>query len=364
MSAETASFAGTEDATPGRRRTALIQGGEPSTGQRRLSLADVERLRADRSPDARAAFATHFGQQYDALADGETRPLADAVLDLLVRDVETKVREALSEAIAASPGLPPATARRLARDDISVARPVLEQSPVLDDAELDDIVRTHAMQYALAVAGRERISENLADALSETGHVEVARRLVGNAGAAISAHTLMRIQADHRGDPELQGRLIKRPALPYELVDQLVGAIGERLEWELVRERSITAEEASRLVAVARERTTVGIVAREHGDHAVEREIRRRFNSGELDAEGILAHLRDGAIRSVEAGLALLAGLELQETRALMYGYDRRGVAALCIRAGFSTPHYVPSLGPRPCRGGHHQGPAEDDLRG
>lgn len=298
MSAETASFAGTEDAAPGRRRAALIQDSEPSTGQRRLSLADVERLRADRSPDARAAFATHFGQQYDALADGETRPLADAVLDLLVRDVETKVREALSEAIAASPGLPPAMARRLARDDISVARPVLEQSPVLDDAELDDIVRTHAMQYALAVAGRERISENLADALSETGHVEVARRLVGNAGAPISAHTLMRIQADQRGDPELQGRLIKRPALPYELVDQLVGAIGERLEWELVRERSITAEEASRLVAVARERTTVGIVAREHGDHAVEREVRRRFNSGELDAEDILAHLRDGEIRS------------------------------------------------------------------
>jgi len=341
MNAQTASFAGTPNAAAGRRRAALLEGGEQASGQRGLSLADVERLRGDRSPDARAAFAARFGRHYAGLADGETRPLADAVLDLLVRDVETKVRAALSEAIAASPEVPAATARRLARDDIAVARPVLEHSPVLDDAELEDIVRTHAMQYALAIAGRAQISEPLADALSETGHTEVVRRLVGNTGAALSAQTLMRIEADYRGDPELQERLIKRPALPYELVDRLVGAIGERLEWELVRERSISAEEAGRLVGVARERTTLGMVAREHGDHAVEREVRQRFNRGELGPEDILAHLRDGEIRAVEAGLALLAGVQPAAARTLLYGFDRRGLAALCIRAGFTTPHYV-----------------------
>ena len=44
-------------------------------------------------------------------------------------------------------------------------------------------MRTHAMQYALAVAGREHLSEWLSDLLADTGEAEVVARLVGNAGA-------------------------------------------------------------------------------------------------------------------------------------------------------------------------------------
>ena len=93
----------------------------------------------------------------------------------------------------------------------TVARPVLERSPVLGDAELGEIVRTHAMQYALAVAGREHLSEFLSDTLAETGDAEVVARLVGNAGAQISVATLQRVAADYREDAGVQERLIRRP---------------------------------------------------------------------------------------------------------------------------------------------------------
>ena len=54
-----------------------------------------------------------------------------------------------------------------------------------------------------------------------------------------------------------------------------------------------------------------------------------------------MAFLRDGEIARVEAGLALLADIDLPRVRQLLYGMDKRGLAALCARAGFGAPHYV-----------------------
>jgi uncharacterized protein (DUF2336 family) len=326
----------------GRRRAQLVQGiAKPAPAETGLSPADVKALRSDPSPEARAMLAAKFGRQYDALVEGETRSLAEAVLQLLVRDLELKVRQALAEALAASPKLPAEVASRLAHDDIDVARPVLEQSPVLSDAELGEIVRTHAMQYALAVAGREHLSEFLSDSLAEAGDAEVVARLIGNAGAQISLATLQRVAADYREDAGVQERLIRRPALPYELVSHLVEVIGQRLEWDLVRKRRMGVEEARQLMAATRERATLSIVAREHGERSTERELRSRFSDGGLGPEEVLGFLRNGEVGRVEASFVLLADIDLARARQLLYGMDKRGLAAMCARAGFGTPHYA-----------------------
>lgn len=337
MSGATAKAA--EGRTGGSRRAALLEQG-PKAALDKLSKDDVDRLRSH-GAEGRAELAAKFGRQYDDLSTGQTKGLANAVLELLVRDVEKGVRRALSEAVASSANLPSAVANALARDHIDVAQPVLEQSPVLTDDELMDIVRTHAMQYALAVAGREQLSGRLAETLAEVGSAEVVRRLVGNAGAELSGKTVQSILEDYQDDHEVQNRLIKRPALPYELVDQLVGEIGERLEWELVQKRRMSASEARQLMKAVRDTATYSIVAREHGERTIEREMHQRLLDGELGPEEILAHLKKGEIRYVEAGLAVLADIDSDKARRLLYGMDKRGIAALCVRAGLSTPHYA-----------------------
>jgi uncharacterized protein (DUF2336 family) len=325
----------------GRRRAQLIENGARAASVQALSLADVRALKDDPSPASRAALAAKFGRQYDHLLEGDTRPLADAVLELLVRDVEKNVRQALAEAVAASGNLPHGVATRLARDELEVARPMLERSPVLSDDELTEIVRTQAMQYARVVAGRDYLSEGLSDLLADTNEPEVVAALTGNPGAQLSAATLRRIADHYRDDRAIQDRLIRRPALPYELVDQLVSAIGERLEWQLIRQRRISKAEARQLMAAARDRAALSIIEREHAEESIERELRLRFTTGELGPEDIVAFLRDGELTSIEAGLALLADVDVPRTRQLLYGVDKRGLAALCARAGFGVPHYL-----------------------
>ena len=329
------------DAGGGRRREALVKHGAELLYGNRLTIADVAILQRDRSSTARALIAGKVGRQLDGLATPAERALATAVLELLVRDVAGEVRRALAEAVAGSRHLPPAVAAELVHDEIAVARPILERSPVLDDATLIEVVRTNTLQYALAVAGRQEISAPVADSLVETGEQVVVTKLVGNLGAELSRSTLQRIHDDFKADLEVHERLVRRPELPPEIIEQLVAAIGERIEWDLVETQRLSAEQAHAIVTAARNRATLGLAAREHSDRRLSQRLTERFEAGLLDHDDLLRFLRDGEVLGLELGLAIHAGFEPSATRDLLYAADRRHLAALCIAAGFSTPHYI-----------------------
>ena len=325
----------------GRRREALLRHHAEREREQKLSADDVSVLQRDRSPQARAQVAAKFGRQFDELCAGADQAVATAVLELLVRDLAVEVRQALASTVAGSARLPPEVARRLAGDAIEVADPILRHSPVLTDEDLIRVIRTNAMQYALAVAGRERLSDLVSDALVDTGHAEVVARLVENGGASISQSTMRRVIADFQGNEQIHGRVIRRPELPFELVEQLIGVMGERLEWELIRTRGLSVDEARSLMHAVRERATISFTARAHADGKLQQHLLAEFSAGQLGHERLLRLLRDGEVASLEIGLSLHARLELNHVRRLLYHADRRHLAALCLAAGFATPHYL-----------------------
>jgi uncharacterized protein (DUF2336 family) len=328
-------------AVGGRRREALLRSHADREREQRLGPADVDVLRRDRSPQARAQVAVKFGRQFDELCGSADQAVAHAVLGLLVRDLAVEVRQALATTVAGSAALPAEVARQLAGDAIEVAGPILQRSPALSDEDLIQIVRTNAMQYALAVAGRERLSEVVSQALVETGEAEVVMRLVDNRGASISQSTMQRVVRDYASNDQVHARVIRRPELPYELVEQLIGVMGERLEWELIRERRLPAEEARALMNAVRERAAISFTARAHADGKIQQHLLADFSTGQLSHERLLRFLRDGDIASLEIGLSLHSRLELNHVRRLLYHADRRHLAALCLAASLATPHYL-----------------------
>ena len=134
---------------------------------------------------------------------------------------------------------------------------------------------------------------------------------------------------------------MRRPCLPFELVEQMVEAIGQRLEFDLVRSRSLSPEEARELMRVTRERAAIAIAARDRDERGMERAMRERQARGELGPESLIMMLRDGDVASFELAVAVLADVDPRRCRQLIYHDDRRHLAALCVRAGVPTPHYV-----------------------
>ncbi|MGF1475059.1 MAG: DUF2336 domain-containing protein [Geminicoccaceae bacterium] len=324
-------------AAGGRRRQMMAQ----AATDKALTVADVRALEGDSSPQARAIIARKFGSQYDELSQGGHKDLSDAILHLLLKDVEGQVRAALAEEVSMSSNLPVPAVKALAHDHISVAAPILQNSPLLTDEDLVDVVRTNAMQYALAVAGRENISEAVSEALVDTGESEVVFRLVGNHKAKLSTKTMQRVVDDYSEHDAIRDRVVRRPDLPYELVEELVGLIGDRLQWELIEKRKMEPDEAARIVGAARDKASIALVAHEQSDRKLEQHMREQYLAGELDHETVLGFLRDGEIDKFEQALSFHAGLERERIRKLVYNSDRRYLAALCVAADFSTPHYV-----------------------
>jgi hypothetical protein len=98
------------------------------------------------------------------------------------------------------------------------------------------------------------------------------------------------------------------------------------------------AEQARSLMNAVRERASIGLTAREHGDRGLTQHLRERLLAGDLTHDDLLRRLKDGDVAGLEIGLALHARLDTSKARKLLYHPDRRHMVALCVAAGFSTP--------------------------
>jgi uncharacterized protein (DUF2336 family) len=84
----------------------------------------------------------------------EERHYTELVLRL-IDSVDLATRVAVARKIAGYAGAPPAVARRLARDSIEVAEPILRQCGALGSADLAAIVRDFGPTHAAIIAARE-----------------------------------------------------------------------------------------------------------------------------------------------------------------------------------------------------------------
>src|SRR4051812_39012721 len=72
----------------------------------------------------------------------------------LIDSVDLATRVTIAKKLGAYAGAPPAVARRLARDVIEVAEPILRHSRTLTTADLDGIVRDFGANHAAIIAER------------------------------------------------------------------------------------------------------------------------------------------------------------------------------------------------------------------
>jgi uncharacterized protein (DUF2336 family) len=100
-----------------------------------------------------------------------------------LESVDLGTRAVVAERLANYSGTPPAVAGKLARDDISVAGPILRRSKALSEAELHSILDTCGIAHAVAVAAREELPASVARRLRETGTLRATKAPVVEAPA-------------------------------------------------------------------------------------------------------------------------------------------------------------------------------------
>jgi uncharacterized protein (DUF2336 family) len=137
---------------------------------------------------------------------------ADLLVEML-RDAVTSEREKVARRLANLTEMPGVLVRMLLRDELPVARALLENAPSLSDADLISCLYNSTQDHRRLVALRRGVSEVVADALVDMDETAVVETLLKNELTRFSHQGLENIVASTRDNPQLIPLLLKRSEL-------------------------------------------------------------------------------------------------------------------------------------------------------
>ena len=137
---------------------------------------------------------------------------ADLLVEML-RDAVVGEREKVARRLANRAEMPGVLVRLLLRDELPVARTLLEHSPSLSDADLISCLYNSTQDHRRLIALRRGVSEVVADALVDMDETAVTEILLKNDLTRFSHQGLENIVAATRDNPQLIPLLLKRVEL-------------------------------------------------------------------------------------------------------------------------------------------------------
>ena len=138
------------------------------------------------------------------------RQLAADILVGLMRTASQDLRKRCASGLIRVHDAPKALLRYLARDEIAVAGPLLENGAGFDDSDLIATIRAGVAPHWLAIARRRNLTEPVTDALIQTGDAAVIEAVLRNPFTSLSTYGVDLAVARSRKCPSLSPALVAR----------------------------------------------------------------------------------------------------------------------------------------------------------
>ncbi len=269
---------------------------------------------------------------------------------------------------------------RLALDrDITVARPVLENSPVLAEDFLLNVIGSDPVQGALsAIARRVVLGENIAEAIVYNGDAEAIAELLGNESAQIREETLDRIVDQASGQPTWHKPLVHRPNLHAEAAGRIAEIVAAPLLADLRKRTELDDEAISAIKEVVLRRvksddlsamtppgahqalddgvsetsesaaeirtredshtgsTKTEASPEEPKESVVSQRVRQMYLAGELNESEISSALTSGGQEFVIVAIALMSKTPVDVVSRAISMRSAKAIIALCWKAEMS----------------------------
>jgi uncharacterized protein (DUF2336 family) len=174
-----------------------------------------------------------FLDDSDAYSDQQNWYFGD-IMGQLAYDLEKQVRAELANRLSANGNAPKELIWRLANDEIAIASPVLQKSPVLSQSDLIEITRHQSQEHLTAITARPDISADLSKELVSHGDDNVVVNLLRNDSADIQVETMQQI-ADRSAESEnMQTAIVDRDNVPKEILKDLMNQVSNTLRKQIL----------------------------------------------------------------------------------------------------------------------------------
>ncbi|MEP1229756.1 MAG: DUF2336 domain-containing protein [Litorimonas sp.] len=143
----------------------------------------------------------------------QERHMAGDVLVELLRTTDKELRESVAKRLVMLNEAPRTILVILAKDDIEIARHVLEKAAGLSDSDLIKIAQKVSTEHRKTIAQRRKISDSVVDVMVQFLEEDVVETLLKNKGAEFSETALQRILTVSRSHQPYVELLVKRVEL-------------------------------------------------------------------------------------------------------------------------------------------------------
>lgn len=324
-------FAQDEDATV--RRAVAENDGSPL--QADLILA------RDVDPLVREELAYKIGRLIPQLTVEESEKLAEMtfeVLEILAQDQLPQIRTIIADEIKHLENIPRRIIKRLAKDvEVTVAGPILEYSPMLNDEQLLQIVTSGLRGGALeAVARRKKLASEVAEAVVAQDHDGSIAALLANKTAQITEKLMNEIAIKAETRPKLQLPLVDRGSLSQMTLRRVATFVSNALVERLIKVNALDRGLAKEIRLAVRERIEAGEATPapepDGADHA-----NALFKNGSLDEFAILDAIDDEDFVFLQRAFSLLSELPENQVNKMLESESAKGICALVWKAGLGA---------------------------
>ncbi|MBO6947903.1 MAG: DUF2336 domain-containing protein [Rhodospirillales bacterium] len=313
-------------------------------------------LAQDEDENVRTALAEKLADlaaQGGPMESTRLRDMANEALLLLARDQVVRIRQILSEALQEVAGAPADVIRRLAWDVESiVATPVLKYSPVLNDADLIEIILAKPSAGAIsAVSERAGVSDKVSHAIVESKDIDAIALLLANDSAQIREETLDRVIAEADRIALWHMPLAMRPKLPSKAAVKIAQVVADDALKRLQARKDLPDDVTSAVRDVVLQRLGDGVALKpEHhspkgsrsgrmhpDDNSIFDRAADEWAAGTLDEGTLLRELAHGDPEFAKAIIAVMADVPYRVVDKVRESRNAKGCVALAWRAGLSA---------------------------
>lgn len=298
---------------------------EPSSHRRRDLLREVTDV--------------FFVEKFESQSQTEA---FDVIFQKLSLQMEEAVRVELAERFAITSAAPPGLIRMLALDSPSVARPVLEQSPVLSEQDLLDVARTRGQAHLRAISVRADLSERVTDAIVKTADDDTLDVLARNDRAALSraSHEVLVDRAAQ--NPVLQEAVVERESLPADLLNEMYFMVEGRLRAKiLARNHGMDPKALEEALSTSRKRLAAqaGVLPPDFAE--AEQFVRGLMARNAITPPVLVKLLRAGQRTHFILALSESTDIDFNTARRVIERQDLDALAILCKAADFDRPLFL-----------------------
>lgn len=312
-----------------------------STLRVNLSENDIRSLIKGDTDEDKALACYRLCRHIDSVEIGENeRNFAEEILRLVVNGAAERVRRALAVTLKSSNNLPSDVAAKLARDIESIALPILENSPMITDEDLVEILEAAEPARQIAIAKRSNLSQDVTDAICEHGIAMAITTALKNLNADFSEQGMNTAIDRYPTAAEIAEAMIDRPILPLNVAEKIAGRFSGQIFDKLVENHALPPQMAIDLAANTRERASIDLIAQAGMQADILRFVQQLSLNGKLTPSFILRALCQGEVRLVEFALAELAGIAHEKAWLLVHDGGQLGLRAIFDRAGMPTNLY------------------------